>query len=185
MLDETEGNIVNDNTGWHNGRLHGDPVWQPNDGKVGGALELDGIDDYINTPYVLNPATDRFSILAWIKGGAPGQIIISQANGQNWLLADTSEGKLASELVAGRGATPLVSNVVITDGEWHRVGLTWNESRKIKALYVDYVEVASDTLAGGGAEDGLYIGASKNRAAGSFWSGLIDDVRIYNRAITP
>jgi hypothetical protein len=32
---------------------------------------------------------------------------------------------------------------------------------------------------------GLYIGAGKNLEPGTFWSGLIDDVRIFNRAITP
>jgi hypothetical protein len=31
----------------------------------------------------------------------------------------------------------------------------------------------------------LTIGAGKNLASGSFWSGLIDDVRIYSRAIKP
>jgi hypothetical protein len=31
----------------------------------------------------------------------------------------------------------------------------------------------------------LYIGAGSKLAAGSFWSGLIDDVRIYDRAVNP
>jgi hypothetical protein len=32
---------------------------------------------------------------------------------------------------------------------------------------------------------GLHIGAGKALEAGSFFSGMIDDVKIYNRAITP
>ena len=35
------------------------------------------------------------------------------------------------------------------------------------------------------ADGGMYIGAGKGLEAGSLWLGLIDDVRIYNRAITP
>jgi hypothetical protein len=31
---------------------------------------------------------------------------------------------------------------------------------------------------------GLYIGTGKAMEAGTFWSGLIDDVRIYNKALT-
>jgi len=31
----------------------------------------------------------------------------------------------------------------------------------------------------------MLIGCGKNMAAGTFWSGLIDDVRIYNRAVKP
>jgi len=30
----------------------------------------------------------------------------------------------------------------------------------------------------------MYIGAAKNLYAGSFWSGLIDDVRIYDVALS-
>ena len=36
-----------------------------------------------------------------------------------------------------------------------------------------------------GSVGGLYIGAGNNLEPGSFWSGLIDDVPIYDRAITP
>jgi len=55
-----------------------------------------------------------------------------------------------------------------------------------RMLYVDDVEVARDTPTSlESSEDGLYIGAGKDLEAGTFWTGLIDDVRIYNRAITP
>jgi len=32
---------------------------------------------------------------------------------------------------------------------------------------------------------GFYIGASKAMEPCTYWSGLIDDARIYNRAVTP
>ena len=34
-------------------------------------------------------------------------------------------------------------------------------------------------------DGGLYIGAGKDLDAATFFSGLIDDVRIFNRAVTP
>jgi hypothetical protein len=37
----------------------------------------------------------------------------------------------------------------------------------------------------GGSYGGLYIGTGSDLAAGTFLSGLIDDVRIYNRAVSP
>jgi hypothetical protein len=53
-------------------------------------------------------------------------------------------------------------------------------------LYVDDAEVARDTPAGLAASGkGLYIGTGSSLASGTFWSGLIDDVRIYNRAVRP
>jgi len=35
------------------------------------------------------------------------------------------------------------------------------------------------------SEGGLYIGAGSTLDAANFFSGLIDDIRIYNRAVTP
>ena len=55
-----------------------------------------------------------------------------------------------------------------------------------RILYVDDIEVAHDTAAnleaGGG---GLFIGAGSGLEPSTFWSGLIDDIRIYNRVVSP
>jgi hypothetical protein len=80
-LDETEGNIAYDSIVSKDGTLNGDPNWQPTAGKVDGALKFNGIDNYISTDFVLNPVSGSFSAFAWIKGGAPGQVIICQTDG--------------------------------------------------------------------------------------------------------
>ncbi len=184
-LDETEGDIAYDIANDKDGTVYGDPAWQPEGGMVIGALQLDGIDDYVNTPFVLNPADGKFSVFVWVKGGAPGQAVLSQMGGARWLCTDPSEGNLMTELKAsGRGGAELLSQAVITDGNWHRIGLVWDGSHR--TLYVDDVAVAEDeqdNLAA--SENGLYIGTGTAMEPGSFWSGLIDDVRIYNRAVTP
>jgi hypothetical protein len=187
-LDETEGTTAHDSAGIHDGTLNGDPQWEPVNGNVDGALQFDGTDDYVSTTSVLDPAVVLFSVFAWIKGGAPGQVVISQTGGENWLLADPSEGKLMTMLLAPGGGRfapqPLISEIIITDGNWHRVGFVWDSSDRI--LYIDDVEVARDTQIGlVSSEGGLYLGAGKDLEPGSFFSGLIDDVRIYNRAVTP
>jgi hypothetical protein len=92
-------------------------------------------------------------------------------------------GNLKTNLAKANGPA-LASQAVITDGAWHRVGLVWDGSNRI--LYVDDVEVARDaqtSLAGSSA--GLYLGAGSKLAAGTFWSGLIDEVRIYGGVIRP
>jgi len=190
-LDEAEGIIAHNSAGnYHDANVIGDPLWQPDGGMIDGALQLDGIDDYISTPFVLNPARGKFSVLAWIKGGAHSQVIVSQEGGANWLMADPSDGKLMTALsrpASGRiPATPLVSESIITDNTWHRIGFVWDGL--YRHLYVDGVEVAKDAVTLSGlesAEGGLYLGASSTLAPDTFFSGLIDDVRIYNRAITP
>ena len=183
-LDETEGDTAFNSVSGENALTIGDPLWQPIGGIVEGALELDG-DDFISSDSVLNPADGPFGVFAWIKNGAPGQVIVSQEGGANWLMADPASGTLATELKSGgRQGKALFSDAAITDADWHRVGFTWDGS--VRSLYVDDVLVAGDTQTGLAAGyGGLNIGAGQNLAAGTFFSGLIDDVRIYNRVVKP
>jgi len=184
-LDETEGIIAHDSVGDNDAFLMGDPAWQPDGGIVDGALQLDGVGDRAITGSIPNPAEGPFSVFVWIKGGAPGQAVLSQIGGVNWLCADKLEGNLMTELKAtGRGTAALLSQMFITDGNWHRIGLVWDGSHR--TLYVDDIAVAEDAQTNlAGSENGLYIGTGKAMEPGSFWAGLIDDVRIYNRAVTP
>ncbi|MBC8218236.1 MAG: LamG domain-containing protein [Planctomycetes bacterium] len=78
----------------------------------------------------------------------------------------------------------MLSETAVTDGQWHRIGLIWDGLRR--TLYVDGVAVAGDTQDGlENTGNGLYIGTGKAMAQGTYFSGLIDDVRIYSRAIHP
>ena len=181
-LDETDGLIACDSAGELDGTVHGGPLWQPEDGIVGGALEFDG-GDYVSISSFMSTAESSLSVFAWIKGSMPGQVIISQKGRSDWLLADATEGGLMTELeFLGMSGVPLYSHAVITDGNWHHVGLAWDGSNRI--LHVDGVEVVSDKCEKGRLFGGLQIGAGKNLDIGTFWSGLIDDVRIYNRALS-
>ncbi|UCG56513.1 MAG: hypothetical protein JSU70_16820 [Phycisphaerales bacterium] len=189
-LDETEGTIARDSAGEIDGVLYGHPTWRPAGGRLHGALELDGVDDYIDVPFVLDPGDGPLSVFAWIKGGGAGQVIICQSDragtGKVWLGADSSDGRLMTALThGGDGALPLVSESVITDGEWHRVGFASDGSSR--ALCVDGIEVAKDVLPNLIHSNGtVRIGWSgKTSEPGSFFSGRIDDVRIYNQAVTP
>ena len=143
------------------------------------------MDDCIKTPLILNPAEGTFSVFAWIKGGGPGQVILSQAGGANWLVADNAAGALMTQLKeSGRKSRDLASPKVVTDGQWHRVGLIWDGANRV--LVMDGAEVARDTQVGlVGLTGGLYLGAGPTLGPGSFWTGLIDDVYLYNRAVKP
>jgi len=184
-FDEAEGIAACSSTETYPASLVGNPIWRPQGGAVGGAIELDGVDDcVVITPQGQLPP-GPLSVLAWVKGGKPGQVIFSQQAGANWLTAAVPTGALATELRnSARSGGPLSSRAVITDGLWHRVGLVWNG--KYRRLYVDSVLVAEDVQ-----ENlrflyaNLTIGAGKDLIPGTFWSGLIDEVRIYNRVVKP
>jgi len=190
-LDEAEGDIADNSTSDNHGILSGNPTWQPDSGQVGGTLEFDGINDYVESDFVLNPGEGPLSVFAWIKGGAPGQVIISQADGtgtgETWLGMDALGGKLMTGLrpPGSRSPTPpMVSDFVITDGQWHHVGIVVT-AYGVRNLYTDGMRVAADTqgVSLPSSNGGMYIGANKTLEAGTFFSGLIDDVRIYNKAL--
>jgi len=183
-LDETEGAAAYDSAGGNDGSVIGVPSWQPAGGAVNGALEFDGATFIVGDP-VLDPEEGPFSVLAWVKGGTPGGVIVSQQGGASWLMADAFDGSLMTDLRAGgRSPVSLGSQTVIADGNWHRVAFTWDSVNR--RLYVDDVLVAEDTQAALGASAGnQLIGCGATMAADTFWSGLIDDVRIYNRAVNP
>jgi hypothetical protein len=187
-LDEAEGPTAHDRSGIYDADLLGDPVWLSSAGMVGGALELDGNGDYIKTPFIVTPTEGSFSFFAWVKGGNPGQVIISDKLRFNWLTLDL-EGNLATPIMGvGAGGTidVLYSQAQVTDGQWHHVGLVWDFYPANRILYVDGVEVARDVTSGnsGVSYMGHYIGASWGLHSSGYWSGLIDDVRIYEGALS-
>jgi len=197
-LDESEGTIAYDSVGTNDANLVGDPLWQPAGGCLDGALELDGVDDGAQAGFLFNPVKTPFSAFAWVKGGGPDQVIVSQAKGnfgrgKNWLLID-SMGNLKSEFIwltigAWDTGPDLFSSAQINDGQWHHVGFVWDSYKVSRILYVDGIEVARDTMKEDSfvyiEDGGINIGfqASILHRPG-YWSGLIDDVRIYDRALT-
>ena len=181
-LDEAGGDFVHDSAAENHAAVMGDALWQPEGGQVDGALQLDGVDDYLAARFILDPVKQPFSAFAWIKGGQPGQTIISQKGGFGAWLSVDSAGALTCGLTFPMPA--VTSNVVVTDDQWHRVGLVSDGAGM--SLYVDNVEVArTPTSPILPANGDLQIGAGKNLEPDAFWEGLIDDVRVYDRVVVP
>jgi serine/threonine protein kinase/Tol biopolymer transport system component/tetratricopeptide (TPR) repeat protein len=182
-FDETEGLVAHDSAGDNDGTVVAGATWQPQGGMVGGALQCDGVTGCVLTGRLADLGTGPFSVIAWVKGGAPGQIILCHGGTTDWLLANPTDGSLMTKLTSVK--QPLAqgySEAVITDGQWHRIALVWDGADRI--LYADGMQVARDAQPEIAVPDGsLMIGAGTK--AGTFWSGLIDDVRIYNRIVRP
>ena len=185
-MDETEGAIARNRLGHEQAALNGNPIWHPIGGIQNGALQMDGVDDCVIPPFILNPAQGSFSVFAWIKGSAPRGVIMSQADGSgwgsNWLRLAPAQGTLMSEL--GDPQAPLISNQAIAHGLWHHIGLVWDGSYRY--LYVDGVQTASDhaSLTMIPSDGSLYWGAGKTLDPATAWPGLIDEVRVYAYALS-
>ena len=182
-LDEPGGDVAYDSAIGHDGVLRGGPTRVPAGGMVSGGLQFDGMDDHIAGPFILDPQQGPLSFCAWIKTSESSQVIVSQADSSlDWLSIDAT-GRLTTGLSFPM-PLPLTSDSIIADGAWHHIALVADGAGK--TLYVDGLEAErDDTSAVMSSMNGLNIGTGQGLDPDSFFTGLIDDVRIYDQVLEP
>jgi hypothetical protein len=188
-LDEEAGAIAYDSIGSSDATVVGGATWRPEDGLVDGALELDGVDAHVATDFVSDPKAGPIRVVCWVKTEVAGGAIVSQtpgtAFGSTWLAIDPADGTLLTEMMFPFPS--LDSTYVVADGQWHEVTVEWDGA--YRRLWADNQEVTKDALSMAlppfSWNGTVIIGAGPNLELGTFFSGLIDDVRIYNRAVRP
>jgi hypothetical protein len=189
-FDEGSGDTVADSSGFgHSGKLIGDPNWI--DGIIGRALAFDGDGDCVDMGK--DPAFDiknQITVSAWIKVNTfdkDWQTIIAKGD-RSWRLQrnwnnNTLEFACSGLVVPGSDWGPVYGNTDVNDGHWHHVAGVYDQ-QKI-CLYVDGSLDASATASGTIRvnEEPVYIGEN-SQMPNRFWNGMIDDVRIYNYALS-
>ena len=168
------------------------------DGKLGKALILDGSSHTVKIPHYagLKPAK-AITISAWIKpervgkGGWQWQQIYRKEDGNARALMAIGEYEKKHSLCFGLGISgkyvehgvPL-EPAKLLDGKWHLVSVTF-DGKAIK-FYADGQEIGASTKASGAidtqGEAPAYIGSDIGTR--EFFKGGIDDVRLYNRALS-
>ena len=185
-LDEGSGDTAVDSVGGHDGKLVNDPVWSSG-GMRGGALDFDGLDDYVEVPHddALSIASE-LTIAAWIYNASPAisgsyRILSKEPPGANdsfWL---SLQGQT---LWFGVGGSFYSAPTTVAPNTWYHVAASFDDANNQVRLYVDGVEVgqyfsgASITV----NSSALRIGA--NWESNKYWQGLLDDVRLYDRVLS-
>ncbi|MCP4231905.1 MAG: LamG domain-containing protein, partial [bacterium] len=154
-----------------------DPTWS-NFGKYGGALEFDGVDDYVDFNNYIN--NDNLTFSAWINKQGNGLDMPFVSN----LWGDTTYGLAEiwndSDIYINPNSF-LQTTYAINLNKWYN--FTFTQEGAITTVYVDgvYVDSASTGIPSKGTT-GIEIG--RHFGGSDYWNGLIDDVRIYNYART-
>lgn len=187
-FNEGSGTALIDRTGsGRTGTLSG-PTWTTS-GKFGGALSFDGTNDWVTIADANSlDLTNGMTLEAWVRpsalSGYPTVILKEMSGGLAYGLYayDSAPRPAGYVTVAGSdvGASG-TSNLLLNT--WTHLALTYNGS--VLRLFVNGAQVASRTLSGSiqTSTGALRIGGNAVWG-GEFFSGLIDDVRIYNRALT-
>jgi len=175
-------------------------------GKVGGAYQFDGADDNISlgTASDLN-LTGEKTIAAWYKtsftyplGATDSRsYIVSKGNfsshGAPYIMGIDASNSIASRSVFffwrgsgtnyGASSSAAANATYVADGQWHFLAGSVNSSNDLM-LYSDGVLVRTDTenVAATDGGDNILVGATNGDK--SNFTGLIDEVQIYNRSLS-
>ena len=156
----------------------------PNRGK---ALSFDGDDDYITIPDDNSlDGTSALTISMWIKPDVSGsgvyRVLLAKRDGavHYQLYLDNDEGANQGN-IAYYDSTEFHSTYIPVVGAWTHIGCTVSGTNLI--LYADGVAVLDTTCGALTANTApLIIGQTGDT---NFFDGSIDDIRIYNYALTP
>ncbi len=167
------------------GTNNGATINQP--GRVGTAYSFDGSNDKVNTNLKsIVPATGPMSIVGWVNTTAP-----SSGTGQylfgNYMSG--ASGRSAMQILNGElgwftNSDVRSSNVTVNDGRWHHVGVTRDASNQFD-FWVDGTphSIGSySTAIASGTYDWLMGGRSADNNRN--YTGLLDDVRVYDHALS-
>ena len=162
-------------------------------GKIGNALEFDRVNDYVAITPISNT---KGSISAWVKPAfnldpsSYYSILAGTNTGNDWSLQANTFGGYDNYELDYRGAYGTNCEVVAQPDQtsntawqqWAHVAVTWNIATGAE-IFVNGVLVGTSSCTTGSPSLSSYqIGA---KDGGSLWNGLIDEVRVYNRALSP
>jgi len=193
-FDTGSGVTVFDTVGNSDGTMFGGSIWT--DGITGGvsdfALDLDGSTGYVDVAdtEALNISGTSITMAAWIyprDGGANnGSRVISKMNnaGSGDVFAMyTDQYRLRFRL----DDVDLVSSHIIELDEWVHVAMVYNGTDK--RIYVNGVidtlvpQAKSDSI--DASTNAVQLGRSERDTGSRFFNGIIDEARIFKRALTP
>jgi len=164
------------------------------------SLELDGVNDYVSVPSgaTLNPTT-AMTISVWVRpDGGTDNVVVSRMNstspasknlfylgevGGTWYFWISEDGSLANRAYVTMTTAP-------TDGVWSHVAGRYDAGSNLMRVYLNGSSVTGPrvgTLPTGVGTDPtvpLHIGRRQYNGTPIYYDGLIDDLRIYDRAIS-
>lgn len=186
-FNECQGNANDQSETMSIGTLQAGASWNSTDtpNQQGCSVSFDGSTGYITSSKGVDIANQSFTVSAWAKRSINNTTDNTVSIGT--VATDNSKfylGFRASNVAACAFLNnDLDSTQTYTDLKWHHLVCTFNESTKERKLYIDGKLVASNT------SPSNFIGSSTveiGRSNGGSWlfSGLIDDVRIYKRALS-
>ncbi|GAA3622486.1 choice-of-anchor D domain-containing protein [Flavivirga jejuensis] len=128
-----------------------------------------------------NDLTGNFTISAWIKSNTNNRTIISKGSAAGYEFSINSSGNLVMNF--NSGTQTVTSTNSVPQNIWHHVAVIYNGTTT--KIYIDGIEdgTANISTSPVANSESFLIGASGSSPS-NFFSGEMDELRIWNRALT-
>ena len=153
------------------------------------SVYFDGIVDYIDVEDNLDLNPTEFTISAWInrEGGSNNTSIVSKRDftySEGYDFKIDASGHLEMSWKSGASTQSLTSSVSIPRDEWHHAAVIYGSGKAV--LYIDGIPDTSAILsAPPTTTQSFYIGAAAKNTPTAHFKGNIDEVRVWDTALTP
>ena len=198
-FDESSGPVAHDSAGSFNGNLSPTGATFVSGGISGNALSLDrAANGFVNMGNVLGLTTGDFSIVSWVKTSpgdtTEGSLVVGKhaagfVNGYFLGLNNSGNYGQAGKVYFYDSAFPgqeVTSTTSVNDGTWHQIVSVYHAGGNA-LIYVDGTPVEVSKLSQpivANTVAFLIGGANFNGVPTSLLTGLIDDVQVYNHALS-
>ncbi len=184
-FDESQGKTAKDSSGNnHGGTLVGKAKWAK--GRIGGAVALDGAGSFVQiADKAAFDMADQITIATWVNiHSVPAEWMAIVTKGDSaWRLSTLMRERQVHFTVNNSSTVVFNSSTTINAGEWHHLAAVYNGS--VMQLYVDGRLDATQPWTGGiGKNDADVLIGENVEQPNRCFDGLIDDVRIYNYALS-
>jgi hypothetical protein len=197
-FDSTSGTTAYDSSGYgNNGTLAGGAAFEPAGGKSGGAVRLEGGGERVEIPTTSMTAA-KGTISMWIcaEGDQTLQrdkmLFGCNSDADNRIQLYIGDDKY-TRLTLGLGELYEIRENIMTlnTDTWYHVALSWSQTNSPSpgngdyAVYVNCCKVIEDTYESiNTLPSAAHIGNSGDSVPSRGFLGLIDEVRIYDRALS-
>jgi hypothetical protein len=189
------GNANDESGNGNNGTVNGATLTADRFGNVGKAYSFDGVNDFISTTPTLPTGSAPRTVSCWFKtiaGSIPTsqypelQVITGWGNPFSGAVVfpqfvQAPSGKAYFE--SGSSGNQLFSQNAVNDDIWHQIVTTYDGSNSRVKLYIDATLQDSSALVSLGTVSSFF-GIGNVSWANVPFQGQIDDVAIWNRALT-
>jgi Concanavalin A-like lectin/glucanases superfamily/Domain of unknown function (DUF1929)/Bacterial Ig domain len=156
-------------------------------GKYGGALSFDGVNDWVTIADTnLLDLTTGMTVEAWIRPSLVTNwrtvVLKERSGGLSYALYSSDMNARPSAWIRRSSDISTTATSTLAANTWVHLAMTYDGARL--RLYINGVQASSRAVTGAITTSTSPLRLGGNAIWDEFFGGLIDDVRIYNRALT-